>query len=330
MKKTLFVMTLCSFSLASYAAPLAKLPEKDLPNQLVGKKAATKSTASKSVASKTALPAKTQQALQQFAASYRKIQAALKTATPKQADQLLLKHAAEVGRLLEKLDQADKHYLQQQIAKEITVGTDSQIVKKSPKFVAREKQVAPYHVRYEYYDVVGRGYFTLEKNYFSKLFKGKLSPAATQYLNLRDKHDENVVVYDNEFVLPYEIAGEYVYDWEQYLQKYGKSSFAKQAKCNYMEMQQFFMLGGTNYVGMKGITLDPYVAPNKQVLDPEVKQAWKNFRKKYPKSPTSTIIAQIPNKPPYTTKIETLVKNYQQRTGVSALNLSQCEDLNFR
>lgn len=325
MKKTLFVMTLCSLSLASYAAPIAKLPEKDLPSQLVGKKVATKSAASK-----TALPTKTQQALQQFAASYRKIQAALKTATPKQADQLLFKHSAEVGRLLEKLNQADKHYLQQQMVKEITLGEYSQIIKKSPKFVARERQIAPYHVRYEYYDVVGRGYFTLEKNYFSKLFKGKLSPAVAAYLNLSDKHDEHVVIYDNEFVLPYEIAGEYVYDWEQYLQKYGKSSLAKQAKCNYMEMQQFFMLGSTNYVGMKGITLDPYVAPNKQVLDPEVKQAWKNFRKKYPKSPTSTIIAQIPNKPPYTTKIETLVKNYQQRTGVSALNLSQCEDLNFR
>lgn len=330
MKKTLFVMTLCSLSLASYAAPIAKLPEKDLPSQLVSKKAATKSAASKSVASKTAFPAKTQQALQQFAASYRKIQAALKTATPKQADQLLFKHSAEVGRLLEKLNQADKHYLQQQMVKEITLGEYSQIIKKSPKFVARERQIAPYHVRYEYYDVVGRGYFTLEENYFSKLFKGKLSPATAQYLNLSEKHEKYVSVYDNEFMLPYEIAGEYVYDWEQYLQKYGKSSLAKQAKCNYMEMQQFFLLGRTEFIGMRGITIYPDVEPHKEILATEVKQAWKNYRKKYPKSPTSAIIAQIPNKPPYTTTIEKLVKNYQKRAGVSALNSSQCEDLNFR
>ena len=274
MKKTLFVMTLCSFSLASYAAPLAKLPEKDLPNQLVSKKAATKSAASKSVASKTALPAKTQQALQQFAASYRKIQAALKTATPKQADQLLFKHSAEVGRLLEKLNQADKHYLQQQMVKEITLGEYSQIIKKSPKFVARERQIAPYHVRYEFYEPLGWGNYALEKNYYSQLFKGKLSPAATKYVALRDQQAESVVVYDNEFVLSRDVAGKYLYDWENYINQYGRqSSLAKQAKCEYMIMQNFFLLGSNDTVGMQGITTNLESDPRQEVLSPKVKKS---------------------------------------------------------
>lgn len=325
MKKTLFVMTLCSLSLASYAAPIAKLPEKNLPSQMVGKKAATKSAASK-----TALPTKTQQALQQFAASYRKIQAALKTATPKQADQLLLKHVAEVEHLLEKLNQADKHYLQQQIAKEITVGTHSQIIKKSPKFVARERQIAPYHVRYEFYEPLGWGNYALEKNYYSQLFKGKLSPAATKYVALRDQQAESVVVYDNEFVLSRDVAGKYLYDWENYINQYGRqSSLAKQAKCEYMIMQNFFLLGSNDTVGMQGITTNLESDPRQEVLSPKVKKSWQTYQKKYPKSATSKLIAQMPNQPPYTTKIEKLVKNYQTRVGVNALNFDQCAEIVF-
>lgn len=278
------------------------------------------------------LPVKQLEALK---ARQNAVQAALKTAKPEQADKLLLQYSSQLAQLKVKVAQADARFLEKHYPKHIKANDkldERKITYKSPALKARERELAQYGLQYSYYPPVGYGYLELDKNHYRNLFKGKLTPAAQAYLDLRHEQSDQSPYYDQEFDLAYQTAGERLIAWERYLNKYGsQSSLLNHAKCEYLLYQQLFLTGGysKSHVGgewgMAGITEDVHNPEAK--LQSEVREAWQDYRKKYPQSATSLLIEQMPKKPPYQDVASKIVLDYQQKIGLLPLAQNVCDKL---
>ena len=94
---------------------------------------------------------------------------------------------------------------------------------KSAALKAREKQLAKYGLRYDFYAPSDVGMILPQKNHYERLFAKKTSPAVQAYLAIRAKHTEDLF-HDQEMVLPYEKVGERVIAWERYLNQYGNNT----------------------------------------------------------------------------------------------------------
>lgn len=283
------------------------------------------------------LPAKPLQAIKQ---TQTQIQAALKTATPEQADKLLLQYNKKMSQLINTLAKADKKFLKHEMAANLQVSSrdENKVIFKTPALKAREKQLAQYGLRYQYYGVTGHGYILINKNHYNQFFGKKISPAAQAYLNLRANQDESLF-YDQEMTMPYEQVGERVIAWERYLNQFGKQNpLLKQAQCQYILHQSAFLTGGyienrqVGYgIGITGILANAgnQPAPKQEKLKPEVRQAWANYQKKYPKSASSLLIAKMPKKPPFQAPADKILENYHKQVGLYALAPELCEKLWF-
>lgn len=271
------------------------------------------------------LPTKQLQAIQQY---QQKIQAALKTATPAQADKLLLQYTQKYPKLLEAADRADQKFLRGIMTKHVKLNQHEQIIGKSATLKAREKQLAKYGLRYDFHAPTAMGMILPQENHYERLFGKKISPAAQDYLAIRAKQTGDLF-YDQEMVLPYEQVGERVIAWERYLNKYGNNTpLLNHAKCEYIVHQSAFLTGRYDDMGISGILSNAYEDPPEK-LKPQVRQAWEKYQKKYPKSASSLLIAQMPKKPPYQERAEQIVAAYYKRIGWDKLTPTQCEKLWF-
>lgn len=271
------------------------------------------------------LPVKQLQAMQNH---QQQIQAALKTATAPQADKLLLQHTQKYPKLLEAANRADQKFLHKIMSQHVKVNQREQVIGKSAALQAREKQLAQYGLRYEYYAPSAVGVIVPQENHYERLFGNKVSPAVQDYLAIRATQTEDAF-YDQEMTLPYEKLGERVIAWERYLNKHGNNTpLLNHAKCEYILHQSAFLTGVYHDMGMSGILSNAYQDPPEK-LKPQVRQAWAKYQQKYPKSASSLLIAQMPKKSPYQEPAEQIVAAYHKRVGLDALTPERCETLWF-
>lgn len=271
------------------------------------------------------LPVKQLQAVRDY---QQQIQAALKTATPAQADKLLLQYVQKYPKLLEAADRADQKFLHGIMTQHVELNKYEQVIGKSAALKAREKQLAKYGLRYDFYAPADMGMIVMQKNHYEQLFGKKVSPAVQAYLAIRAKQTENLF-YDQEMVLPYEKVGERVIAWERYLNKYGNHTpLLNHAKCEYIVHQSAFLTGGYDDTGITGI-LSNFGENPPEKLKPQVRQAWAKYQQKYPKSASSLLIAQMPKKSPYQEPADKIVAAYHKRVGLDVLTPKRCEKLWF-
>lgn len=271
------------------------------------------------------LPTKQLQAIQQY---QQKIQAALKTATPAQADKLLLEYVQKYPKLLEAADRADQKFLKTIMSQHLKLDKNDQIIHKSAALKAREKQLAKYGLHYTFDTIYNMGMISVPKNHEEQLFGKKVSPAVQAYLATRAKWN-GTLFYDNEMIAPYEKVGEQVIAWERYLNQYGDTTpLLNHAKCEYILHQSAFLTGHYDNMGISGILSNAYEDPPEK-LKPQVRQAWAKYQKKYPKSASSLLIAQMPKKSPYQEPADKIVAAYHKRVGLDKLTPTQCEKLWF-
>lgn len=272
------------------------------------------------------LPVKQLQAVRDY---QQQIQAALKTATPAQADKLLLQYVQKYPKLLEAADRADQKFLRGIMTQHVELNKHEQVIGKSAALKAREKQLAKYGLRYDFYAPTDMGMIVPPKNHYEQLFGKKVSPAVQAYLAIRAQQQNEDLFYDQEMVLPYEKVGERVIAWERYLNKYGNHTpLLNHAKCEYIVHQSAFLTGGYDDTGITGILSNAYDNPPEK-RKPEVNRAWTKYQQKYPKSASSLLIAQMPKKPPYQASAEKIVDAYHKRVGLDKLTPQRCSKLWF-
>ncbi len=115
-------------------------------------------------------------------------------------------------------------------------------------------------------------YYDLFKDYVSKDFR--------DFLKIKGRQNAGVFSADAAIVIPWEEIGQYVMDWESFIEKYPSSYFKGEAANEYFRYINSFLFGDYN---------SP-VLDETSTIDKDIRPIFDNFLKKYPNSKSAQIL----------------------------------------
>ncbi|OSI09619.1 hypothetical protein [Neisseria zoodegmatis] len=253
--------------------------------------------------------------LQQIGAEQQRVAAAIKHASTGQADKLYVSHRKNMENFIGRLSESEHDVLMNYLDKYFIYNEKIHEYKPTAAIVARQKRLAKYDL--EYWDV-GEGLADIRTipKYYKERFSKKVSPVYRDYIELLAEHDKELVFNDAAIAIPWSQLGKRTADWENYLTKYPTGPEKRSARCAHLIYQEAFLVGADN----TGITHDDAG----QKLTKEVKNAWRQFSRAYPKSATTALIAQIQKAPPYNKRARDILEKQHKKQGITETVKSNC------
>jgi len=196
----------------------------------------------------------------------------LKSLSKEEANALYEKYYEENGILLGKIDEKEVKLLDK-------FYSENEADKKEIKLL--DQKLAKHQLQF---DELGEGYveITTKSDFYYAIFRDYVTPDYKEYLLL--KSDENKMPYsaDAGLIITFKHLGDRIISWENFMNKYPNSKLIPSVKEEYKNYQMDYLIGQDN--------TPTYEKVNDVYIYPENIQEFNRFEKKYPKSPTVSLI----------------------------------------
>ncbi|MCV2486414.1 hypothetical protein OD917_15880 [Flavobacterium sp. SH_e] len=136
----------------------------------------------------------------------------------------------------------------------------------------------------EYFEI-GEGYVEIEPlpDFYYKIFKNYVTSDYKDYLYLKSEENKTLYSADAGLVISFKDLGDRIIWWENFMAKYPNSKLFIAVKEEYKNYQMDYLIGQDNTPTAERATEENYIYP-------ENIEEFNRFLKKYPKSPTVSLI----------------------------------------
>ena len=198
--------------------------------------------------------------------------------TPEQADALFEQYFEIMVALQNKFEQGNYDILTN-YSDYFTSETEA-----NPELLAKQQQLTELGLEFFPYGGGAAVIYTTPNHYLT-LFGKQLSPNYYHLVSIFAKHDNEPETFDGVITIGYDEYGQRLADWEDYLAAaYPNNKWQPYVECDVKDRRAVFLLGLENSPAFQtdGITLTEDAA-----------EAWQNFTKQHPNSPTTAIIQSL-------------------------------------
>lgn len=206
----------------------------------------------------------TEKVLQKIEARKNQVISELKSATPQQASQLYLKLKKDNQPDIDKLSELESKILE----------TYYEYWEKTKPQNITETEILLGKYEMEFWEI-GEGITEIRflPDYYQKIFKSKLTPDFSEFVNLLARDDQELFQADAAISVPRSEVQTRMLNWENFVKKYPKSELLDEAFGQYQFYLYAFLLGFDN---------TPTLAYQTGELSPEHLKEFQTFLKKYP------------------------------------------------
>lgn len=121
-------------------------------------------------------------------------------------------------------------------------------------------------------------------DYYKKIFSGKVTADYDEGISIVAYEEKELWEADAAVSIPWKDLGERVVAWENFIKKYPKSEFRKEAEDTYKMYRYAFLLGLDN---------TPVIDFSNNQMDAEARKAFTAFVKNHPESETTTYVKML-------------------------------------
>lgn len=196
----------------------------------------------------------------------------LKSLSKEEANALYEKYYEENGILLGRIDEKEAKVLDK-------FYSENEADKKEIKLL--DQKLAKHQLQF---DELGEGYveITTKNDFYYAIFKDYVTPDYKEYLFLKSEENKMPYSADAGLIITFKDLGDRIISWENFMNKYPNSKLIPSVKEEYKNYQMDYLIGQDN--------TPTYEKVNDVYIYPENIQEFNRFEKKYPKSPTVSLI----------------------------------------
>ena len=196
----------------------------------------------------------------------------LKSLSKEEANALYEKYYEENGILLGRIDEKEAKLLDK-------FYSENEADKKEIKLL--DQKLAKHQLQF---DELGEGYveITTKSDFYYAIFKDYVTPDYKEYLFLKSEENKMPYSADAGLIITFKDLGDRIISWENFMNKYPNSKLIPSVKEEYKNYQMDYLIGQDN--------TPTYEKVNDVYIYPENIQEFNRFEKKYPKSPTVSLI----------------------------------------
>lgn len=196
----------------------------------------------------------------------------LKSLSKEEANALYEKYYEENGILLGRIDEKEAKLLDK-------FYSESEADKKEIKLL--DQKLAKHQLQF---DELGEGYveITTKSDFYYAIFKDYVTPDYKEYLFLKSEENRMPYSADAGLIITFKDLGDRIISWENFMNKYPNSKLIPSVKEEYKNYQMDYLIGQDN--------TPTYEKVNDVYIYPENIQEFNRFEKRYPKSPTVSLI----------------------------------------